>query len=278
MFQDVLQASIQLWHDRGLIQRENGAHASGGGWCHKKAILEAVHPEMKEPLSVDTKTVFMIGHDIHDRMDDMLRLFCRENASYLWIQPWRLFTMSKIMKEAYLKTGAKIEDSPIPLGVFGTPDGVIIDVADGKVIIPDFKSSNERAYNFKVKGSRSFTHEVQLGAYLPGIVGLLKKAGLDVVVGEASIVYINKSDYSLCTHSYDPALAQQSAESYWRDFATELGKFVKSGGTMLPAANPPEKWMCNYCSMFKDKTHCNGINDINEFMNDPSRVEQGNLL
>ena len=267
MFQEVLHSAITLWHERGLIQRENGAHASGGGWCHKKAILEAIYPDMKDDLTIDTKTVFMIGHDIHDRMDEVLRLYCRENSNYLWLQPWRLFTMSKVMKEAYLATGAKIEESPIPLGVFGTPDGVVIDVTNKKLIVPDFKSSNERAFNYKVKGSRSFTHEVQLGAYLPGIIGLLKKSGMNVELGESCIIYINKSDYSLCTHAYDPVLAQESANTYWSQFATELGKFVKSGGTMLPPATPPEKWMCNYCSMFKDKTECNGITDVSQFLN-----------
>ena len=267
MFQDILVEAMSLFHARGSLEREKGAHASSGGWCHKKAILEVLYPDKKAPLSEDTKTVFMIGHTIHDQMDKILRLYARERSDLLWIHPWRVFTMSKFMKEAYLATGAELEKCPIPLGVFGTPDGVIIDVKDKKLIVPDFKSSNERAFSYKVKGSRSYTHEVQLGAYLPGIAGLLRKAGFDVEIKEASIIYIQKSDYSLCTHNYDPVLAQESAKTYWQEFATELGNFVKSGGTILPVGNPPEKWMCNYCSLFKDKTECNGFVDIQQFLN-----------
>ena len=267
MFQDTLVEAMKLWHGRGSLEREVGAHASSGGWCKKKAILEILYPDMKSPLTEDTKTVFMIGHDIHDRMDEVLRLYAREHTNLLWIQPWRVFTLSKVMKEAYLATGATIEKCPIPLGVFGTPDGVIIDVTKQQLIVPDFKSSNERAFSFKVKGSRSFTHEVQLGAYLPGIQGLLCKAGLNVDIEEASIIYINKTDYSLCTHNYDPMLATEAAKTYWQDFATTLGEFVKGGGTILPVGDPPEKWMCNYCSLFKDKSSCNEFVDIGQFLN-----------
>lgn len=267
MLQDILNDALECWTHRKEITREKGAHASGGGWCYKKALLESIFPESVHKVDTSSALVFEIGNDIHDKMDEVLRLYSRETGNILWIQPWRTFTFGKLMQDAYITAGGDPKNCAIMNGVYGTPDGIIIDVENKAVLIPDYKSANERSFKFKMNGSRSFTHEVQVGTYLPGITGMLKKLGIDMEVKEAAIVYIQKSDYQLCIHSYDPALAIESARSYWRDFAMHHANFVSSSGTKLPDGNPPEKWMCDYCSVFTGKTQCNSCTDLSQFLN-----------
>jgi hypothetical protein len=270
MLQDVIIKAREL-HYRGAAKREAGAHASGGGWCYKKAILETMVPEASEEFDTETLEVFDIGHKGHKIMDERLCHYSQETAEFLWIQPFRLFTMSNIIKEGFIETASEelIKQCPIPLGVFGTPDGIILDVKAKGIIIPDFKTTNGKAFSYKLKGSRSYTHEVQLGTYLPGILGMLKHIGCDWEVQESSLIYIRKDDNALCTHNYDPALAMEAARTYWKNFGRELGNYIKSGGTQMPTveiASGANKWMCNYCSMFKSKTECNSVTDIGQFL------------
>jgi hypothetical protein len=258
-FIEIVEKAQGLHLDRQQEKRIKGFHASQGGYCTKKVIIEAMFPESKKPLPMPTRRLFEIGHEFHDQMDRVLRHYARVTADLLWIQPWQMETFSKAMTEAY--NGETDAESPLPLKVFGTPDFIGIDVKSGKLLFSDFKTSNERAFAMKKKGNRSANYAVQIGTYLPGIYTMFKRLGMPTDFKEINILYISKADRGLISHNYEAGYLIPMAKAYWEQVAREFAQFIATGGNILPLGNPPEDWMCRYCSMFAGKTECNRVLD-----------------
>lgn len=276
MITELIEVAQAMWLDRKDHKRERGFHASQGGNCIKKVIIDTVFPELAKPFPATTKQIFEIGHMFHDQMDEALRHYSRETGRFLWVQPFRLKTFGPVMEAAYAKTSNGAE-SPVPLVVHGTPDFIGIHVARRKLMFADFKTSNERAFAMKKKGNRSNQYAVQIGSYLPGIYEVFKSIGMPTDFDEISIIYINKADRSLVTHVYDENYLIPMARGYWEQVAMEFGKFVASGMTIFPKAAPQEDWMCNYCSVFNNITECQRANDYDQLrrMNEGEGKQHG---
>jgi len=182
--------------------------------------------------------------------------------------------MGEVFNEVF-ETKAQRDLSPVPLGVFGTPDLIAINVATSQIIIGDFKSAKATAFSYRFKGDRSYQNEAQLGTYIPGIMDKLRQCGINLKIEESSLLYIRKDEHKMVTHSYDPKNAISAAQNYWRDTAIAFLDTLESGGSQLPGAKPPMKWMCDYCSVFDNKTECNPIVDIESFIGE---AVQGELL
>jgi len=274
MLSDYMKEARSFSMKSNSREREVGFHASSGGYCLKKLIIETLMPQYKQAFSEEVLSIFEIGHEIHEKQDKDLRLLAQEKAEFLWIQPFRIKAMSNILLDLFEERNKDTEHkvtSPIPLCVFGTPDAIIYDFSTNSLLIPDFKSTNGRSFSYKVKGSKSLPNMIQLGTYIESIVSKLKSTGMNIDIEEASIIYIDKDDYfnkgklSLCTHLYSAESISSAAQTYWKNAGDALYDFVSSLGTIMPStqiATGSNKWMCNYCSIFKDKTECNKAIDL----------------
>lgn len=282
MILNLIEEAQRLFLNQNEIEREVGFHASQGGMCIKKVIIETMFPEAKTPFDTNTQLIFRIGNDYHDKLDEMLRLLSRETGKFLWIQPWRMTTYGRVMKKAFSEANDNDEsiESPVPLHVFGTADFIGIEPRKKKLLFADFKTANSRSFAMKKKGNRSNNYAVQVGSYLPGVYEMFSSLGMVKDFEEVSILYVNKDDMALCSHNYNEDHLIPIANAYWTQVAIEFAAFIASGGTILPEAAPPEKWMCNYCNVFKNNTECIACGDSETLMRlvESRKVVQNDLL
>lgn len=146
--------------------------ASSAGYCQRKLIFERLKIPKTSSDDARLMRVFEVGHIFHGWMQD-------------------------ITKKAGFSIASEIELQDEELMVRGHFDDLIL--ADGKLILYDYKTQNSRAFTYQKGKPMSHYHRMQLGTYMYMIRGetdtmrFLKTGSYDKLA-EARILKISKDD------------------------------------------------------------------------------------
>jgi len=260
-----------------LPDREIGFHASSAGSCIRRVICELMWKHRK-PMADTVKNILDVGTLHHADADEAIRNFCKEQSEgkLIYIAPWRTYTFRKSMTEAFTAElgGDTITTESIDyfakdlelMGVYGTPDLLLVLPEKETVFFADLKFTNERSFGMKQKGNRSKNYELQIGTYLPSVERILAQTDWSKFLREGHIVYFSNSNRETVVHSERTNLLVSEAETYWCRVARAMAQFCISNRDKLPDAIPEEKWQCNYCSLMENNKACSVLTTADQWL------------
>lgn len=258
---DAMEYFVRL--DGSKPKRLPGFHASRSGMCKRMVLLETLKPSLKRPVDKTGMKIFAHGTLLHDFMDEAMRTFAGTSDEFLWLSPPKTRMFKKSMTEAFEKISDKGSDIA---EVIGHGDFFLIHVPTKTILFADFKSANERAFAAKKKKGMSVQNAMQLATYMCDEGGIISLLGDVFEIETPEVVYINKKDLETEHFDVDLDIWVDLARRFWIEIAEAAATCIRSGGETIPPPVPQEKWMCDYCSMFKNNAECRAVNSINELI------------
>lgn len=267
-----LHQEVSGLHNAGLNTLAGGGHdihpaghyfrASSAGMCMRKALF-AYLDCVQIPREASSKRTLFHGTMIHewaDRAVDMIAW--RMGGSIIRMVPYRLSTFSSLFNDnCTLGSDVAVKGTLDHLYLVTTEEGL-------KLVIVDHKSANEYAFKRYKKDGAAAHHRAQVGTYHAAIMPLAHAMGLKGSDIHVFMVYISKKDLEVHVSTVDQA-ARTVAENYWGNVANAHEKLFNEMGGLdmnaeLPAAEPFEKWECNYCDYCVNHGSCASLSTVRD--------------
>lgn len=267
-----LHQEVVALHDLGLNALSGGGfdihpdghyfRASSAGMCMRKAMFAYLQCEQipRDPASKRTLYHGTMIHEWADKAVDMITW--RMGGTIIRMIPYRLSAFSHLFNDScILGPDVSVKGTLDHLYLAFTDDGM-------KLIIVDHKSANEYAFKRYKKDGAAAHHRAQVGTYHSAIMPLANKLGLKSQDIHVFMAYISKKDLEVHI-SYVDHMAREVAENYWGNVADVHRQMFDNNGTLkidaaLPAAEPFEKWECQYCDYCENQTSCTSLTTVRD--------------
>lgn len=267
-----LQQEVTGLHDLGLNALSGGGfdihpdghyfRASSAGMCMRKAMF--AYLQCKQiPRAPESRRTLYHGTKIHEWADKAVDMIVwKMGGSIIRMVPYRLAAFNHLFSDSCI-LGADV-------CVNGTLDHLYLAFTDDgmKLVIVDHKSANEYAFKRYKRDGAAAHHRAQVGTYHSAIMPLVHALGLKSRDVYTFMAYISKKDLEVHVSYVDHAV-REAAENYWGNVAGVHREMFDTTGAMkidaaLPAAQPFEKWECNYCDYCSNHESCCSITTVRD--------------
>ena len=210
LIQDILDIHISDENEKKLANRDaNKYSVSDSGKCRlmrykklKSGSFEAFPP--------DTLRIFSVGNLFHEYIQDVLSNYGMTHCEYRMEDEHRIGHLDMIVKDW-----------------------------QGRHILFDIKTTNDRTFGYKVKGDIDRHHKYQVLSYADMF---RTHTNNEIEIHEVRMLYVRKNDFAMAERTV-PQDAQTLA-AIREDWDIMIKAKVED---TPPEANPQEDWECRYC-------------------------------